>query len=389
MSVIKLLRRERKRIIMDVMYFESMKKGYGGFIKMKLKKMLSMMLIVTTAAALTLTGCGSRINAEAVVAELDGQEISLGLANFMAQYTAVTYSAYQSYFGEDMWSQDIAGDGGTLEDTVKSDILGEIELDYLLESHMEEYGVELTQEELDEIDAAAEEFLSENSDKAIKVMGANKEYVTEMLRLHLIENKMREAITASADTNVSDEEAAQKTISYIKVSTQGYYDEDSNYITYTDEEKTQLESTVDEIAEMAKEDFEAAAEDYGYEVNTYSYGDDVIDEDGNVTGALGSQVIQAANALEEGEVSEAVYVEGDGYFIVRLDAAFDEAATEQKREEIISQRQTDKYSEVTEAYKEAASWTVYDKVWETVNFDELYNIVEDEAAEEAPESTEA
>ncbi|MBR1391447.1 MAG: peptidyl-prolyl cis-trans isomerase [Lachnospiraceae bacterium] len=356
---------------------------------MKIKRIVSMLLAVTTAAALTLTGCGSKIDAAAVVANLDGQDISLGLANFMAQYTAVTYSMYASYFGENMWEQDLAGDGGTLEDSVKSEILEELELDYLLEAHMGEYGVELTQDELDEIDAAAEEFLSENSDKAIRVMGASKEYVTEMLRLRLIQNKMYSAITASADATVSDEEAAQKTISYIKVSTAGYYDEDSNYIAYTDEEKADLENTAGEIAELAKEDFEAAAEGYGYEVNTYSYGADIIDEEGNVTGALSSQVIETANALEEGEVSEAVYVEGDGYFIVRLDTAFDEAATEEKREEIISQRQTDKYSEVTEAYKDAASWTVYDEVWETVHFDELYNIVEDEAEAEVTESTEA
>ncbi|MGN0342360.1 MAG: peptidyl-prolyl cis-trans isomerase [Roseburia sp.] len=353
---------------------------------MKIKRVISAALAAVTAASLALSGC-SRIDEDAVVATLDGQEISLGLANFMAQYTAASYSAYMAYFGEDMWSQDLYGDGGTMQESVKSDVLDQIELAYLLEAHMEEYDVEITQEELDEIDGAAEEFMEENTKDAIRVMGASKEYVSEMLRLYLIQQKMYDAIIATADTDVTDEEAAQKTISYIKVSTQGYYDADSNYIEYTDEEKESIAAIADTVAEAALTDFEAAAADNGYEVNTYSYGDDEIDEDGNPTGALDPAVIEAGNSLKEGEISGVVSVSGDGYYIVRLDSAFDEEATQTKKDEIISQRQSEKYSEVTESYTEAAEWIVDEEVWATVNFDELYTLVEDESTE-AVNSTE-
>lgn len=341
---------------------------------------MSAALAAVTAASLALSGC-SRIDEDAVVATLNGEEISLGLANFMAQYTAASYSTYMSYFGEDMWSQDLYGDGSTMQESVKTDVLDQIELAYLLEDHMEEYDVDITQEELDEIDAAAEEFMSENTKEAIQVMGASKEYVSEMLRLQLIQQKMYDAISATADTEVTDEEAAQKTISYIKVSTQGHYDESGNYIEYTDEEKEEIAGIAQTVAQEAQEDFEAAATDNGYEVNTYSYGSDEIDEDGYPTGALDASVIETANGLQVGEISGAVSVEGDGYFILRLDSNFDESATETKKQEIISQRQSDKYTEVTEGYTAEADWVVDAEVWATVNFDKLYTLVEDEDTE--------
>lgn len=62
-----------------------------------------------------------------------------------------------------------------------------------------------------------------------------------MLRLNLIQKKMHNAIIATVDTEVSDEEAAQRTFSYIKVSTEAHYDDSKNYVEYTDDEKAELE----------------------------------------------------------------------------------------------------------------------------------------------------
>lgn len=61
---------------------------------MRFKKFTALALAVVTAASVAMTGCGSRIDEDAVVATLGDKEISLGLANFMAQYTAVSYDSY-------------------------------------------------------------------------------------------------------------------------------------------------------------------------------------------------------------------------------------------------------------------------------------------------------
>ena len=149
---------------------------------MRFKKFTALALAVVTAASVAMTGCGSRIDEDAVVATLGDKEISLGLANFMAQYTAVSYDSYitMGYAKENMWSQDLSGNGKTMQDNVKDGILTQIQTNYLLEDHMKDYGVEITDEELSDIDTAAQQFMDDNSKEAIRTMGAKKEYVAEM-----------------------------------------------------------------------------------------------------------------------------------------------------------------------------------------------------------------
>jgi len=357
---------------------------------MRFKKFTALALAVVTAASVAMTGCGSRIDEDAVVATLGDKEISLGLANFMAQYTAVSYDSYitMGYAKENMWSQDLSGNGKTMQDNVKDGILTQIQTNYLLEDHMKDYGVEITDKELSDIDTAAQQFMDDNSKEAIRTMGAKKEYVAEMLRLNLIQKKMHNAIIATVDTEVSDEEAAQRTFSYIKVSTEAHYDDSKNYVEYTDDEKAELEKTAEKIAEEAKTDFDAAATDNGYTVSTYSYGSDEIGEDGTATGSMDASIITAADALKEGEVSSMISVDGKGYYVIRLDSEFDRDATDKEKETIVSKRQSDKYTEVCDSYKEEKEWTVNDDVWAAVNFDKLYTIKKTDTETESVSETE-
>ena len=83
-------------------------------------------------------------------------------------------------------------------------------------------------------------------------------------------------------------------------------------------------------------------------------------------------MLQAAEKLGEGELAKNL-IETDSYFyIIRMDSLFDEEATEQERASIISDREDELYDETVEGYKEAAEWTVDEKVWEPVNFDTIY-----------------
>lgn len=349
---------------------------------MKMKKILSLALAVSMTAAVALTGCGDRINDNDVVATLDGEDIPLGLANFMAQYTAVSYDAmYLTYMGEDMWTSDPNNAGVTMTDSVRNGIMNQLQTNYLLDAHMEDYGVSITDEEMAAMEQAADAFLESNSDEAIKAMGATKEYIVEMLRLNLVQTKMQQAIYDTVDTEVSDEEAAQRTFSYIRISTEGHYDDNGNYVSYTEDELAELDESAEKTAMEASDDFEKAAEDNGYTVSTYSYGDDEIDEDGAVTGSMDISVIQAADALSEGQVSELIEVEGKGYYILRLDQEMDQEATDKKKDEIVSERQSDKYNEVVEGYKDACEWEINEKQLKKINFDELYTIKQENDTE--------
>lgn len=300
-------------------------------------------------------------------ATLNGEEISLGFMNFMAKFQQAVYDGYlgSMYGTSDYWSQDLSGNGSDMETTVKDQVAENVELLYLLEDHMADYGVELTEDELSAIDEAADKFMSDNSKAAIEQIGATKEYVKEMLRLDTIQTKMNNAIGAEVDTEVSDEEAAQKTFSYVRVSKTSTTDADGNTVEYTDEQKEELKNTVSEYAKKAQEDFDGAAQKAGYTVSTYSYGSD--------ESSFAEDVIAAADKMQNGDISD-VLEDDNYYYIIRMDSTFDEQATASKKEEIVSQRKTDHYKEVCDGYKEDAKYEVNESEWKKVKFDDLFTI---------------
>ncbi|MCI8894466.1 MAG: peptidyl-prolyl cis-trans isomerase [Lachnospiraceae bacterium] len=344
---------------------------------MRLKRITGCLLAGLIMVSTALTGCGS-IDAGAVGATLDDQEISLGFMNFMAKYQQAMYDInYSPYFGTEMWSTEIGADEDgnvlTMTESVKKSVSGSIETLYLLEKHMGDYGVTVTEEEMARMQEVAAEFISANSSKAVKLLGATEEYVVEMLRLYTIQKKMQDAIYAEVDTNVTDEEAAQRTFTYIRASVAKGKDADGKSVDYDDDQKAEFETTMKGIADKAKTDFDGAKElDENLYSTTYSYGGD--------DSTMDEAVIAAADALKEGEVSDLITTE-EYYYVIRLDSEFDQEATDKKKTDIASQRQADHYTEVCDGYKEASQFAVKEEAWAQVVFNRLFTAEADETEE--------
>lgn len=351
---------------------------------MKIKKVTAVLLAGAIASSLMLGGCGNRINQDDVVATMGDQEISLGYANFVAHYNQANYDTMlASYYGEGYWTDEAYADenGQTMEESVKSYIMEDIETSLLLEAHMSDYGVEISDEEMDSISAAAQQFMEDNSQDAIEAMGATEEYVEDLLYYETVKSKMTDAIEATADTNVTDEECARRTFSYIQIDLEGYTDDSGSYVSYTEDEIAELRERIPGIVEQAKSDFDGAAEANSYTVSTYSYGQDEASEE---DGGFSEEVIAAADSMSEGEVSDAIEADGDCY-IIRLDSENDQEAAESAREDIISERQQAKYTEVTDAWKEESDFDLDEKAWAQVRFSDIFSTVSDE--EETDSST--
>ncbi len=351
---------------------------------MKFKKIAAMLLAAAMLTSFTVTGCGSsKVNAQAVAATLDGKEISMGVANFMAQYQAAQTDLYfLSYYGEDMWNSD-SGDGTTMTDSVKDSVMENIRECYLMDAHAADYQIELTEEEKTAITQAASKFLADNSAEAVNKMGATQEIVEEMLRLNKIQSKMRAAIQEEIDTNVSDEECAQKTFSYVR------FDKTTASDTATDDTTADSaeagkdnKETAEQFLENAGDDMEQAAKDKEYTIQTCSYGAGDLNEDDNTT-SMDIEVLKAADKLKEGKLSDTVIETNNGYYVIRMDSTDDKEAAKTKKESILTQRRNDKYSEKVESYKESSDWKINENEWKKVNFDELYTA----KAEETTTST--
>ncbi len=357
---------------------------------MKLKKIMATLLAAAMITSFTVTGCGSKINADAVAATLDGKDISMGVANFMAQYQAAQTDLYfLSYYGEDMWSTD-SGDGSTMTDSVKDSVMENIRECYLLDAHAADYKIELTEEEKTAITEAASKFLADNSAQAIQKMGATQEIVEEMLRLNKVQSKMRAAIQEEIDTEVSEEECAQKTFSYVR------FDKTAASDTTTDDtaaddasdadaEKDNME-TAEQFLKDAAENMEEAAEKEEYTVLKCSYGAGDLNEDDNTT-SMDVEVLKAADQLKEGKLAQTVVEADSGYYVIRMDSTDDKEAAKTKKESILTQRRNDKYAETIEKYKEDSKWNINESEWKKVNFDELYTAKPEDTTTSTDDST--
>lgn len=347
---------------------------------MRSKKIMALLLTTAAIMGMTLTGCGNKINEDATFATLDDTTITMGVANFCAKYQQAMYdSFYMSYFGEDMWNKDVYGNGSTMTEDVKKDVADNLEEMYLLKAHMGDYDISLSDDDEAKITKAAEDFIAGNSKEAIKQIGAEDiENVKEMLRLNTIQSKMHDRIIKDADTKVTDEEAAQRTFSYVVINTNGYTDSDSNYVEYTEDDIAGLKETAASIA--AAEDFDTAVTDAGYTVSTASYGS-ADDEDST----MDKSVLEAADQLSAGQVSGVIETDS-ALYVLRLDSEFDEEATATKKESMISQKQEDYYNDILDGWKEEVKWTLNEKEWAKVNFDDHFKQPETDNTEAADES---
>lgn len=327
-----------------------------------MKKRLFALALAGVLAAATLTGCGS-LKGDETVATVDDTKIDADLANFFARYTQATYETYYSaYLGEDMWNSD-ASDGETYEESVKSSVLKSLEDMILLEKHMEDYDVSITDEDKAMIKETTQQFLDDNSLDDKNLVSGNEKTVNRALTLMAVQQKMRTAIQAGTDTEVSDEEAAQKSMDYVFISYQTK-DDSGNSKDVSDDEKAQLKSQAEAIASGLKEggDLNTLAEEQGATVQTLTFDKDTTSPD--------EDLIKAADALGEGESTDVIETE-KGCYVAKVTSLLDRTATDSKKSQIVQERRTKLYDDTLKKWRKKADIKVHKDVWKKVSFQKV------------------
>lgn len=195
--------------------------GGSSIRRMGMKNRLKKIAVIGLSACLalgTLSGCSKKetFQADAAAITVNGDEISAGLVKFATHYSqALMESMYKMYMGvEDPMDSDIYGNGSTLGSMIKDDVVSTLERLVLAEQKMSDYNVELTDDEKAAVTEAATRFMDENGEEVLNQMGATQEVVERYLTLRLIQSKMEPQMSADVDTEVSDDEAAQRKIRY-------------------------------------------------------------------------------------------------------------------------------------------------------------------------------
>ena len=321
-----------------------------------------------TLAAAGMAGCSGEtsVDGTATALVINGEEVNAGTANFILRYQqAQTAYMMESYgfttSGSSLWGtvSDTSSYGYQFKDSIKDTITDLI----LLRQHASEYEVSLTDEELSQIDSVAQTVVDSNTDALAKI-GATKDDVAEVLELYTYQAKMDEPMKADTDREVSDEEAAQTTITYTRIPLTTT-DDSGNETVVSDEEKASLTADCEELisqvqatGDVANADISAIAEEINEDFfsSSYSYGSDDT--------AMPDSVHEAVDTLSDGELYDGVLEDTDTYlYVVRLDLAFDEEATETEKQSIISERETENYNNKLQEWKDAitveeeSAWT--------------------------------
>lgn len=328
------------------------------------------LIIVTAAGALavsSLAGCSRSMDNDAVVAEVGEDKITLGVANFYARMQQAQYETYYAGMmgttGEEMWKQEIE-DGKTYEDSTKESVLEALENMYLLKQHASDYDVELTDDDKKAIDKAANLFVEDNTLEDKEAVSGYEKNVKEFLELATIQSKMNAPMKEGVDEEVSDDEAAQKSMQYVLFS-YTKTDEDGNSEALSDDDKAALKESAQEFADNLKEsdtkDIEAASADVGVEVQTATFDSESTSPN--------ADLVKAVDALEnEGDVTDIVETDA-GIYVAKVTSFLDREATDAKKESIVEERKQEQYDSLLKEWKEDTEITEHKKAWKKVNFE--------------------
>lgn len=283
-----------------------------------------------TAAALStamilslLSGCGNKdkdaFDTEATAATLDDSTMSAGVANFIIRYDQAQFESgfgmlLQYYGYTDIWNTDLYGTGEAYSETFKSDEEDKLEELMLCSEHAADYDIELTDDEKSQITETASDFIASNSEEVLNKMSATQETVEQALTYYAIQAKVEAELTRDVDTNVTDEEAAQRTVDYVSfyASTESETEavsegvsegaSEDNSVTITSEVTTEAENSTEAASgtETADGDTKTGAADEAETVVDGTEGETSVE-------SAGESVAENSVSVEEGteEITEA------------------------------------------------------------------------------------
>ena len=326
------------------------------FKKASLCGVLAMAMMVSVFA-----GCG-KVDGTKTALAVGDEKVSLGTAGFFLRYQQASTTYMLKQYGLSsgtFWSNQYSAatssqDAMTYGDNLKNSVKDTIVQDVLLRAHASDYRVTIPDELATQIEDAAKTTYEKNQKKLDK-MGVSQDNIKEVLELQTYQQLMFEPMTADTDTNVTDDEAKQSSITYARIALTKTDSSTGTTTDATDDEKATYKKELEELLTQVKDSGDVANADMktmasnldstNIACTTYSYGaDDTVMPD---------SVIDAANSLSDGEIYDGVIDTGDYYYLVRMDKTFDKDATESKKQDIVSQRKQTNYNKKLQEWKDA------------------------------------
>lgn len=278
--------------------------------------------------------------------------------NEVMVYVLMLKELYEPSFTNVIWNYKLDS-GITFGEMAREEVINQIIQLKIMTQQAEQLNTALTDDELIEIENYANEYLAGITKEDQETYGINYDTVFEVCKDNYLAEKVFDVATMDVDTTISDEEAKQVKVWQIEVSTQST-NKEGEIITLSDEEKAAALAKAKKLLKKVKkeEDFYTFA---------LSNSDDSQVEYTLGKGDQSDTYIDAAFALEEGKISKVIETD-TGYYILYCVDSFDEDATAQKKEEIISQRQDEAFQKLYKEWLGEYKVKVAQKNWAKITF---------------------
>ncbi len=283
------------------------------------------------------------------------EEVSLNEYLF---YVYQLKSAYDETMTTDVWGYEYR-EGENLGTYFKKQIVKEIAQVKIICAEAEKQGYELTEEEANEANVEAGQFMENLSSDAGEYQ-LSRELVANIYKEHALAKKMYDVIGGTIQTNVSDEEAKQVSVAYVEVLIKGT-DRDGNEVDLSEEEKQSALEHAEDLKEKAD-----TAEDF---VEFARENSDVAEHEKKLhLDNKPAELMEAAMKMENGQVSDVIATK-EGYYILYCQEAYDPEKQDQYKESILEGREKEAFRKAYETWKENYEVVVSEPLLEQIPFE--------------------
>lgn len=253
---------------------------------------------------------------------------------------ATERNRYQNIYTGQLWSVEADERGTTFEDLLKGQVeqfLTELAAINLLS---EEKGIELTNQEKDQVQSLADTFYSSLTPEDLEYMRISRDEVYDLYSRYYLADKTVSQLTDEKELEVSDAEAKVIHIQQIEADT-----------------KEKAESIWEKVNEP-KADFASIGEKES--------GDSQIEFrlewDDNL-----NDLEKSAFSLEQDQISEVILWEGK-YYIQKCTVAYDEEATAARKIRLLEEKKAKAFDEIYTPFTRMHPVQLKEGIWEGVDF---------------------
>lgn len=274
-------------------------------------------------------------------------------------YLQSTKQEYESAYGGEIWQYMLNEDGTTLGEWVKNQTLEQIIYIKIVCEQAKKLGIELDSEEKKMAAERTEAYMAKAEYTALALYGIARKDVERVYMDNALAQKIYDSVTLNVDTDISNEEAAQKHLQSLMLKN---YHEDQlgNRSALTVLELIETLDRFDSLYTSAQttKDFYSLA--YANTENQ-EYLDIWVGE-----GDLPEELSEAYD-LKTGEVMQ--IRAADGYYVFYCVSEYDEDATIAKKEELIALRQEEAFRQLYETWRAEAKIEMNEVLWKAIGFD--------------------